>query len=94
HPKKSHDDFSELPERTQSIIKKLSAILRVADSLDRTHKKIVKNVECRVTRNAIELSIEIKKNGNTEIELWSLDRRKFLFEEIFGRNLSVVVRNA
>lgn len=93
HPKKSHDDFSELPERTQSIIKKLSAILRVADSLDRTHKKIVQSVECRVKRGVVELNLGIKKNGNPEIELWSLDRRKFLFEEVFGRSLSVIIKN-
>jgi len=89
HPKKSHDEFTELPERNQLIIKKLSAILRVADSLDRTHKRIVQSVECRVKRSSVELFLVIRKNSNPEIELWSLERRKGLFEEIFGKKIIV-----
>lgn len=89
HPKKSHDDFNELPERTQQIVKKLSAILRVADSFDRTHKRIVQSVECRVMNNKIELKLDIKKGANPEIELWSLERRKALFEEVFGKKLYI-----
>ncbi len=89
HPKKSHDDFIELPERTQQIIKKLSAILRVADSFDRTHKRIVQSVECRVKGNKIEMKLDIKKGVNPEIELWSLERRKALFEEVYGKTISI-----
>jgi exopolyphosphatase/guanosine-5'-triphosphate,3'-diphosphate pyrophosphatase len=91
HPKKNHDEFIELPERNQLIVKKLSAILRVADSLDRTHKRIVQSVECRVKRSSVELYLGIRKNSNPEIELWSLERRKGLFEEIFGRSLKVFI---
>lgn len=89
HPKKSHDDFIELPERTQQIIKKLSAILRVADSFDRTHKRIVQSVECRVKGNKIEMKLDIKKGANPEIELWSLERRKALFEELYGKTINI-----
>jgi exopolyphosphatase/guanosine-5'-triphosphate,3'-diphosphate pyrophosphatase len=89
HPKKSHDDFIELPEKTQQIIKKLSAILRVADSFDRTHKRIVQSVECRVKGNKIEMKLDIKKGANPEIELWSLERRKALFEEVFGKKIDL-----
>lgn len=89
HPKKSHDDFNELPIRTQQIIKKLSAILRVADSFDRTHKRIVQSVECSVKSNKIEMKLDIKKGANPEIELWSLERRKALFEEVFEKVLQI-----
>jgi exopolyphosphatase/guanosine-5'-triphosphate,3'-diphosphate pyrophosphatase len=89
HPKKNHDDFIELPEKTQQIIKKLSAILRVADSFDRTHKRIVQSVECRVKSNKIEMKLDIKKGVNPEIELWSLERRKALFEEVYGKTISI-----
>ena len=89
HPKKSHDDFIELPEKTQQIIKKLSAILRVADSFDRTHKRIVQSVECKVKGNKIEMKLDIKKGANPEIELWSLERRKALFEELYGKTINI-----
>lgn len=89
HPKKSHDEFVSLPERTQTIIRKLSAILRVADSFDRTHKRIVRDITCTVKGNRVEINLKIEKNKNPEIELWSLERRKGLFEEVFGKRLSV-----
>lgn len=89
HPKKSHDEFNELPVRTKEIIKKLSAILRIADALDRTHKRIIENLELRIEKQSIRIKLEVKKNANPEIEIWSLDRRKALFEEIFGKVLRI-----
>jgi len=89
HPKSRHEDFNLLSPATQEIVKKLSAILRVVDSLDRTHKRIVQSVECRVKNNKVELNLKINKNGNPEIELWNLERRKGLFEEVFDKKLIV-----
>lgn len=91
HPKSNHTDFDLMPGKSQDTVRKLSAIIRVADSFDRTHKRLVQNVECRVKSNWIELRLKISKNGNPEIELWSLERRKILFEEIFGMKLIVSV---
>ena len=89
HPKNSHNDFGELPAKTQNIIKKLSAILRIADSFDRTHKMIVKSIERRVKSDKVELILDVIKDENPEIELWNLDRRKGLFEEVFNKKIVV-----
>ena len=91
HPKSRHEDFNLLSPATQEVVKKLSAILRVVDSLDRTHKRIVQSVECRVKNNKVELNLKISKNGNPEIELWNLERRKGLFEEVFSKRLIVKI---
>ncbi|MEW6193659.1 MAG: Ppx/GppA phosphatase family protein [Bacteroidota bacterium] len=91
HPKSSHEEFMQLPANLQKIVTKLASILRVADSFDRTHKKIVKNVECIVKSNKIELHLTIANSGNPEIELWSLERRKILFKEVFGKKLITVI---
>jgi exopolyphosphatase/guanosine-5'-triphosphate,3'-diphosphate pyrophosphatase len=86
-PKKSHDDFEELPARTKEIVKKLSAILRVADSFDRTHKQVVKNIRAEISGSKVKLKLECDKNAKPEIELWNLERRKALFEEVFQKKL-------
>jgi len=93
HPKSSHNDFDLLPIESQEIIRKLSAILRIADSFDRTHKRIIENVECRIENKNVKMKLMVKKNGNPEIELWSLERRKILFEEVFGKKLVVSTHN-
>ncbi|MBI1939122.1 MAG: Ppx/GppA family phosphatase [Ignavibacteriales bacterium] len=89
HPKASHPEFSELPAHSQNVIKKLSAILRIADAFDRTHKGIVKSVECRVKNNDVEFHLIVKEGDNADIELWNFERRKELFEEVFSKKISI-----
>ena len=45
-PKKSHPEFGDLSKEAQKKVLKLSAILRIADSLDRTHANLVRAVRC------------------------------------------------
>ena len=88
HPKKTHNDFIELPAKSREVVEKLSAILRVADSFDRTHYKLVKKIKAEIKEQNVDLTLQIS-NGIPEIELWSLERRKALFEEIFSKKLVI-----
>lgn len=90
HPKASHPEFNELPAYSQTVVKKLSAILRIADAFDRTHKRIVQSVECRVKSDEFEIHLDIKEGENPDIELWNLQRRKELFEEVFAKKISIL----
>lgn len=89
-PKTRHEDFSELPERTQNIIRKLAAILRVADGFDRTHKRLVKSIKTKVVDGCVELHLECEKGIVPEIELWNLERRKELFEEVYQKKIKAI----
>jgi len=89
HPKNSHEGFNSLSEDNKIIVKYLSAILRIADAFDRTHKNMISNIKVNVKENDIVLNIHA--NESVEVELWSLERRKELFEELFCRQISVVV---
>ncbi len=48
HPKSSHDEFMILPKDWRVIVNKLSAILRIADALDRTHNSLVNTVKVNI----------------------------------------------
>ena len=91
HPKPSHYDFSSLTEKNQIIIKKLSAILRVVDALDRTHSKAILKINSSVNKDDVTFELSVDKGKNAEIELWNLERRKGLFEEIFSKKLKVKI---
>ena len=67
---------------------KLSAILRIADAMDRTHSSFVKTINVKLSQDFITFFVENNLN-EIEIELWSLDRKKQLFEEIFERKVKV-----
>ncbi|MEG8947100.1 Ppx/GppA phosphatase family protein [Rosettibacter firmus] len=89
HPKPSHSEFEELSDKTKQVIKKLSSILRIADSLDRTHKQIIKSIKSELKGNSVIIKIEHDKNIMPDIELWNLERRKGLFEEVFKKKIKV-----
>ncbi len=88
HPKKSHDEYWRMNEKQKELIRKLSAILRIADAFDRTHYKMIKNIKANVTNGTVELDLNLQ-NGNPEIELWNFERRKGLFEDVFEKKIKL-----
>ncbi len=88
-PKKSHPEFANASKEAQKKIAKLSAILRVADSLDRTHATLVRAVRCTINPKTIELRLET--DDDPELELWTARRKGDLFEELFKRRLRFAV---
>ena len=91
HPKSSHQEFKALPSEIQMIIKKLAAILRIADSFDRTHRKIVSSLDTTIKDESVEIYLHCSNKIKPDIELWNLERRKGLFEEVFGKKIVVKV---
>ncbi len=89
HPKSSHQEFKALPSDIQMIIKKLSAILRIADSFDRTHRKLVSGLDVTIKNKSVEIQLHCSSKIKPDIELWNLDRRKSLFEEVFDKKVIV-----
>jgi len=90
HPKSRHPQYEELDQLSKTIVNKLSAILRLADSLDRTHQGIVNNIELKVYDQRLDILLTGLK-VLPEIESWSFNRRKSLFEEIFNTKVKLSV---
>ncbi len=62
---------------------KLIGILRVADALDASHSaEVTKVVATWLSNRRILLSLTARNDA--ELELWSLHRKKVLFERVFG----------
>ena len=87
-PKKKHENYQKLTDkRDRQIVNQLSAILRVAIALDRRQLGAVAKVECQYfgDRQRLELCLNPAfPEDNCELELWSLDYKKEVFEEEFG----------
>ncbi len=83
HPKMKHEGFRLLSPEDQQMVTKISAILRIADGLDRTHGGKISDVRVRIVGKRILMKIIAAKKKDLEIEFWGADRKKELFEEIF-----------
>ncbi len=86
HPKRSHSEFASLLQSDQQLVLKLSALLRIADSLDRLHSGNIIDIKLRFESGKLLFFIYYKKHF-PEIELWNLERRKALFEDVFNIKL-------
>lgn len=89
-PKRSHEAFARLDPFLAPIVEKLSAILRLADALDRSHRQVVTNVEVSVRRRRIVLALDV--DGSPDLELWAAEKKSDLFESVFGRSVEIVVK--
>lgn len=93
----NHDDFqyyeelnrnSSLDKRAYLTMAKLTAILRIANGLDRSHKQKFKNVKAVLKERELVLTVDTKEDITLERGLF--DERTQFFEEVF--NVQPVIR--
>jgi exopolyphosphatase / guanosine-5'-triphosphate,3'-diphosphate pyrophosphatase len=84
-PRATHPEFQTLDQPSQDVVRKLAAILRVADALDREHVARVDAIHSRVERDAVIL--EVQARGSLELEEWALRKKGRMFEDTYGRPL-------
>jgi exopolyphosphatase/guanosine-5'-triphosphate,3'-diphosphate pyrophosphatase len=83
HPSQKHLGFSQLQPEQQQVVRKLSAILRVADALDYTHDQTVKAVSC-ARRKSNQLIIAASSAGSLSSHFERASRKAGLMREVFN----------
>ena len=82
-PKRSHDGYGTLPSSRRRTIRTLSAMLRVAEGLDRSHAQSVASIE--VVSGGHDCLLRVIPAGDTELELWAAQRNVAPLESVLGR---------
>ena len=72
-------------------MQKLSAILRITNSLDRSHKQKIKKLEVKFNP-AVDATIVAYTHENFLLEKENFLEKKELLEEITGNKLTLTVR--
>jgi exopolyphosphatase/guanosine-5'-triphosphate,3'-diphosphate pyrophosphatase len=83
HPSQKHLAFSQLHPEQQQIVRKLSAILRVADSFDYRHDQVVKAVSC-AHKKSRQLIIAASAGVNLNEHFHRAARKARLMQEVFN----------
>jgi exopolyphosphatase/guanosine-5'-triphosphate,3'-diphosphate pyrophosphatase len=84
-PTPEHEPFARLDEADRETVRRLAAVLRLADALDRQHRGLVRSVRASVGEREVVLAVEAA--GDLAVERWSLARKANLFTEVFGRQV-------
>jgi len=91
-PLKTHILYNALTSADQILVQKLSALLRIANSLDRSHKQKVKKLQVRFNPNG-DAALVVHTHSNFLLEKENFLEKKELFEEITGNKLTLTVKN-
>lgn len=86
-PKDKHDHFSALSPADQYRVSILAALLRVADGLDRTHRRVVEDLWCEIEARRIVVTCNVRMYPIPERE--AAKRKGDLLESVFQRELLV-----
>ncbi|RPI97236.1 MAG: HD domain-containing protein, partial [Spirochaetales bacterium] len=91
-PKASHGDYSALPRAERDAVEKLSALLQIADGLDRSHGAVVRDLSA--TARGSEVQLTLYALPPCDMELWGMEKKAGLFREVFGKSIVAEVREA
>jgi exopolyphosphatase / guanosine-5'-triphosphate,3'-diphosphate pyrophosphatase len=84
-PKKSHEGFTDLGGQSRKIVRVLSAIVRLAEGLDRSHAQTIAGID--LYPRGDDYLARLRAKGDAELEIWSAHRHVAPLEELLGKPL-------
>ena len=86
-PKLRHENFISLSEEDRERVKKLSAIIRLADAIDFEHVGRVVKLTASMAKDSLILDL----NGSSDLSLtkWAVRKQSTLFQDVFHMNVQV-----
>jgi exopolyphosphatase/guanosine-5'-triphosphate,3'-diphosphate pyrophosphatase len=91
-PRKRHEALAALPRAGRRAVQWLAAILRLAESLDRSRAQLVDRVTMR--RRGREWGLRVVGRGDIELELWAARRSLKPLEAELGAAVTVAAGRA
>jgi exopolyphosphatase/guanosine-5'-triphosphate,3'-diphosphate pyrophosphatase len=84
-PKKSHEGFTDLGPEHRRVVKGLSAMVRLAEGLDRSHAQAVAGIDLYPRRS--DYLARLRATGDAELELWAAHRHVEPLEKMLGKTI-------
>jgi exopolyphosphatase/guanosine-5'-triphosphate,3'-diphosphate pyrophosphatase len=87
-PSERHPDYQALTEGERLLVRRLAALLRIADGLDADHFQVVQEVEVHLEDGVARLDLRARDLPDRDV--WAAEQGGDLFEREFGRRLELV----
>jgi len=81
------EELGPLGPAGEERLRKLTALLRIADGLDRSRSQAVDDIDVTVGPSLV--MIRLSSDRDTELEQWGARRKRDIFEKVFNRELEV-----
>jgi exopolyphosphatase/guanosine-5'-triphosphate,3'-diphosphate pyrophosphatase len=89
-PKKKHVTYRALPRPLRQAVRALSAIVAVAEGLDRSQSQIVRDVD--VEDRGADVLLRLHLDGDAELELWATQRHLGPLARLIGKPVRLETR--
>lgn len=86
-PSTQDEAFKALPAKDRMTVLKLCAILRLADALEISHAARLRDATLEKSGNGWQVLLH--GQGEMMLEKWSFEKRKGLFQDVFGVRLEI-----
>jgi exopolyphosphatase/guanosine-5'-triphosphate,3'-diphosphate pyrophosphatase len=86
------DEFPLLDARAIARLRALTALLRIADGLDRSREQNVYGIDTMLTPSLVLLRLRTREDA--ELEVWGARRKRALFEKLFDREVEFTTHPA
>lgn len=81
-PRAEHENYMQLNSKDRVLVAKLSAIIRLGDALDKSHKQKFTEIETVFSENS--LIIKAPAGGEAALEEWAFRQKAEFFNDVFG----------
>jgi exopolyphosphatase/guanosine-5'-triphosphate,3'-diphosphate pyrophosphatase len=88
-PAPEHANLQLLDAEGRRAITVLMPLLRLADSLDRSHGQRIRSVECRVRENDFLVTLNVAPETDIDLEMWAVERLMDMFRQVYGKPLVI-----
>jgi exopolyphosphatase/guanosine-5'-triphosphate,3'-diphosphate pyrophosphatase len=87
-PRKKHPALAEMAPPSQQIVRVLSVLLRLAESLDRSHTGVIRCAHL-AARGKSEALLEVHSRKDCQLEIWGVQNHRKVFKRTMGRELVI-----
>jgi exopolyphosphatase/guanosine-5'-triphosphate,3'-diphosphate pyrophosphatase len=89
-PGRRRPELAALGRRNRRTVQVLSTLLRLAESLDRSHGGLVTQAEFQRGAER-EVMLNLTARGDCQLEVWGVQSQARVFERVFGRRLTIAL---
>ena len=88
-PTPDHGNLQLLDVEGQRAVAYLIPLLRMADSLDRSHGQRIRSVECRQRDTDFLITLNVSPETDIDLEIWAAERLAEVFRQVYNKPATV-----
>lgn len=91
-PSAKHHAYAALDRDARKLVAFLSLLIRLAESLDRSHQRVVQHAQLRASGTS-GLCLAIQTSGDAQLEIWGIETREKAVRKTLGRRLTIEIND-